>query len=114
MSRAGRLSMFLFFAACRRSVAVVVASLYGVLVAAHVEALRAAGVTGQAPANAGAITQFVSAITDNALWLIGTVATLAILIIGGLFFFGHSRAQDYAAKVLIGAVIIVSAPGIAA
>ena len=77
-------------------------------------ALRAAGVTGQAPANEGAITTFVSAITDNALWLIGTIATLAILVIGGLFFFGHSRAGDYAAKIAIGAVVIVSAPGIAA
>jgi hypothetical protein len=56
----------------------------------------------------------VSAITDNALWLIGTVATLAILVIGGLFFFGHTRAADYAAKIAVGAVIIVSAPGIAA
>ncbi|WP_170179079.1 TrbC/VirB2 family protein [Solirubrobacter pauli] len=82
------------------------------LVNAH--ALRAAGVTGSAPPNAGAITQFVSAITDNALWLIGTIATLAILLIGALFFFGHSRAGDYAAKIAIGAVIIVSAPGIAA
>ena len=50
----------------------------------------------------------------NALWIIGTVATLAVLVIGGLFFFGHSRAQDYAARIAIGAVIIVSAPGIAA
>ena len=56
----------------------------------------------------------MSTITDNALWLIGTIATLAILVIGGLFFFGHSRAQDYAARIAIGAVIIVSAPGIAA
>ena len=65
---------------------------------AHADALRAAGVNGSAPANAGAIRDFVSAITDNALWLIGTVATLAILVIGGLFFFGHTRAADYAAQ----------------
>jgi hypothetical protein len=87
---------------------------YAQLVMAHAEALRAAGVNGNAPANAGAIKSFVAAITDNALWLIGTVATLAILVIGGLFFFGHSRAADYAAKIAVGAVIIVSAPGIAA
>ncbi|MBE2320376.1 hypothetical protein DVA67_030715 [Solirubrobacter sp. CPCC 204708] len=90
----------------------------GVVLAASVmapaQALRAAGVTGSAPSNAGAITSFVSTITDNALWLIGTIATLAVLIIGGLFFFGHSRAPDYAARIAIGAVIIVSAPGIAA
>jgi hypothetical protein len=84
------------------------------LVMAHAYALRAAGVNGSAPANADAIKGFVSGITDNALWLIGTVATLAILVIGGLFFFGHTRAADYAAKIAVGAVIIVSAPGIAA
>jgi len=77
-------------------------------------ALRAAGVTGRAPQNADAITRFVSTITDNALWVIGTIAVLAVVVIGGLFFFGHSRAADYALKILIGAVVIVSAPGIAA
>jgi hypothetical protein len=87
---------------------------YGAVVLAHADALRAAGVTGQAPANAGAITNFVSTITDNALWVIGTIAVLAVVVIGGLFFFGHSRAADYALKILIGAVVIVSAPGIAA
>lgn len=99
---------------CRQAIGGLLAVAYAALVMAHVEALRAAGVTGQAPANAGAITQFVSTITDNALWLIGTIATLAVLIIGGLFFFGHSRAQDYMARIAIGAVIIVAAPGIAA
>ena len=99
---------------CARLVALVSGTLWGASVIAHAHALRAAGVTGSAPTNAGAITEFVSTITDNALWLIGTIATLAVLIIGGLFFFGHSRAQDYAARIAIGAVIIVSAPGIAA
>src|SRR3954452_22030064 len=106
--------MFLFFAGCRRSVGLVVASVYGVMALAHAEALRAAGVTGTAPPNAGAITKFVSTMTDDALWLIGTVAVLAILWIGGLFFFGHSRAGDYAAKIAVGALIIICAPGIAA
>ena len=69
---------------------------------------------GKAPPNADAIEKFVSAITDNALWVIGTIAVLAVVVIGGLFFFGHSRASDYALKILIGAVVIVSAPGIAA
>jgi len=87
---------------------------YAAVVLAHAEALRAAGLNGQAPPNAGAIQGFVSAITDNALWLIGTIAALAFVVIGGLFVFGHTRAQDYAAKIAIGAVIIVSAPGLAA
>lgn len=80
---------------------------------AQADALRAAGVNGKAPSGAGAIQGFVSTITDNALWIIGTVAALAILMIGALFFFGHSRAQDYAARIAVGAVIVVAAPGIA-
>jgi hypothetical protein len=98
----------------RPVIAAIAAGTYVLVADAQLAALRAAGVNGNAPANAGAIKSFVSAITDNALWLIGTVATLAILVIGGLFFFGHSRAADYAAKIAVGAVIIVSAPGIAA
>lgn len=101
-------------ARCARLIALATGALLTASVLAQAQALRAAGVTGNAPTNAGAITDFVSTITDNALWLIGTIATLAVLIIGGLFFFGHSRAQDYAARIAIGAVIIVSAPGIAA
>lgn len=81
---------------------------------AQADALRAAGVNGTAPSGAGAIRDFVATITDNALWIIGTTAGLAILLIGALFFFGHSRAQDYAARIAIGAVIVVAAPGIAA
>jgi len=93
----------------------------GVLVAAYLalglaqaDALRAAGVSGKAPSGAGAIRGFVATITENALWIIGTTAALAILLIGALFFFGHSRAQDYAARIAIGAVVVVAAPGIAA
>jgi hypothetical protein len=92
----------------------VVAAAYGVLLLHHALSLRAAGLNGKAPADGAALQQFVSGMTDNALWIIGTVATLAILVIGGLHFFGHSRAGDYAAKLAIGAVIIISAPGIAA
>lgn len=90
-----------------------VAGLYATLLLAQADALRAAGVNGKAPSGAGAIKGFVSTITDNALWIIGTTATLALLLVGALFFFGHSRAQDYAARILVGAVLIVAAPGIA-
>lgn len=97
----------------RRAVGSVIASLYAVVGLSHAAALRAAGINGKAPSGAGAIEGFVSEITDNALWIIGTTAGLAILLIGALFFFGHSRAQDYAARIAIGAVIVVAAPGIA-
>jgi hypothetical protein len=90
------------------------AAAYATVGLVHADALRAAGVTGKPPPNAGAIEKFVSTLTDNALWVIGTVAVLAFVVIGGLFFFGHSRAADFALKILIGSVVIVAAPGIAA
>ncbi|MDA0167163.1 hypothetical protein OM076_43285 [Solirubrobacter ginsenosidimutans] len=97
-----------------RAAACCSAAAYASLAIAHAHALRAAGVTGKAPANAAAIEKFVSTITDNALWVIGTTSGLAGVVIGGLFFFGHSRAADYALKILIGAVVIVSSGGLAA
>ena len=97
-----------------RFAAVAVAGVYAASCLAHAQALRAAGVTGKAPANAEAIEKFVSAVTDNALWVIGTISVLAVVVIGGLFFFGHSRAADLALKLGIGAIVIVSANGIAA
>ena len=100
--------------ALRAAAITVISAAYVASALAQMEALRAAGVTGKAPANASAITKFVSTITDNALWMIGTVAVLGVVVIGALFFFGHSRAADYAAKIALGAVIVVSAPGIAA
>ena len=97
-----------------QSATTLLAAAYAAVVLAHADALRASGVTGKPPENAAAITKFVSTITENALWVIGTVAVLAIVVIGGLFFFGHSRAADFALRILIGAVIIVAAPGISA
>ena len=81
---------------------------------AQMAALRAAGVTGKAPGERRRDHEVrlddhrQRAVADRHHRVLGVV------VIGGLFFFGHSRAADYAAKIAIGAVIIVSAPGIAA
>lgn len=95
------------------AVLAVAAAVYATLGLAHADALRAAGITGKAPPNAGAITTFVSLITENLLWIIGTVSTLAIVVVGALFFFGHSRAGDYAIRIGVGALFVVGAGGIA-
>lgn len=76
--------------------------------------LRGAGLNGEAPPNAGAFKGFVDTMTDNAIWIIGTCVVLAIVVVGALFFFGHTRAQDYAMKIAAGVALIVLAPGIAA
>lgn len=96
-----------------RLVALTVAGVYAAAVLAHSDALRAAGVNGKAPPNAGAIRTFVSEITDNLLWIIGTVSTLAIVVVGALFFFGYSRAGDLAIRIGVGALFVVCAGGIA-
>ncbi len=93
--------------------AAVAAGAFAAFMLAHADALRAAGVNGKAPPNAGAIKTFVSQITDNLLWIIGTVSTLAIVIVGALFFFGYSRAGDLAIRIGVGALFVVSAGGIA-
>jgi hypothetical protein len=81
---------------------------------AHADSLRAAGLNGTAPPNAGEFKSFISQMTDNAIWIVGTSVMLGLVLIGGLFLFGHSRAQDYAAKVALGVGLIILAPGIAA
>ena len=96
------------------ALAVLCAAIYAALILAQADALRAAGVTGKAPPNAGAIRKFVAAITDNLLWVIGTVSTLAIVVVGALFFFGYSRAGDLAIRIGVGALFVVCAGGIAA
>ena len=78
------------------------------------DSLRAAGLNGTAPPNAGEFKSFISQMTDNAIWIVGTSVLLGLVLIGGLFLFGHSRAQDYAAKVALGVGLIILAPGIAA
>jgi hypothetical protein len=84
------------------------------VLAAHAESLRAAGLNGTAPPNAGEFKSFIGQMTDNAIWIVGTSVLLGLVLIGGLFLFGHSRAQDYAAKVALGVGLIILAPGIAA
>jgi hypothetical protein len=81
---------------------------------AHAGALRAAGINGKAPPNAEPIKAFVSAITDNLLWLIGTGLVLAIVVVGAAFVVGSRSAQDYLLKVGLGILVVVSAGGIAA
>jgi hypothetical protein len=84
------------------------------LVVGVAHGLRGAGLNGEPPPNSGAFKGFVDTMTDNAVWIIGTCVILAIVVVGALFFFGHTRAQDYAMKIAAGIALIVLAPGIAA
>ena len=90
------------------------AFLAAVVLTARADSLRAAGLNGTAPPNAGEFKSFISDMTSNAIWIVGTSVLLGLVLIGGLFLFGHSRAQDYAAKVALGVGLIILAPGIAA
>ncbi len=83
------------------------------LAGAHiVSALSAAGVDGGTPI--AGFAAFIRSLKGNLVWVAATVAGIAVIGIGLLFLFGHSRAQDYAIKALLGAAIIASGTGIAA
>jgi hypothetical protein len=75
-------------------------------------ALNAAGVTGGTPI--AGLGDFIAKLKGNLIWIAVTVVSIAVIGIGLLFLFGHSRAQDYAIKALIGAAIIASGTGIVA
>lgn len=77
-----------------------------------VSALSAAGVDGGTPV--AGFANFVKALKGNLVWVAVTVVSIAVIGIGLLFLFGHSRAQDYAIKALAGAAIIASGTGIVA
>ena len=77
-----------------------------------VGALSAAGVTGGTPI--AGLTNFIGKIKANLIWVAVTVMGIAVIGIGLLFLFGHSRAHDYAIKALLGAAIVASGTGIVA
>ncbi len=77
-----------------------------------VGALNAAGVGGGTPI--AGLGEFVTALKGNLTWLGVTIVGIAVIGVGLLFLLGHSRAQDYAVKALMGAAIIASGTGIVA
>ena len=94
------------------AVAVVVTALTLVAVGGHVHALQAAGAFQGTPIDG--VQQFVDKLKGNLVWLGGTAMALVIVVVGLLFMAGHSRAQDYAIKTLIGLAILASVGGIVA
>jgi hypothetical protein len=82
------------------------------LVGEHVDALKAAGLSGGSAI--GGVAGFFSAITSNLVWLGVTVVGFAIVLIAILFLSGHSRAHDIALKVGVGVFLLIAAPGIVA
>lgn len=57
---------------------------------------------------------FVDALQGNLAWLLITALVLVVLVVGGLFMTGHSRAHELAVRVVIGAAIVACAGGIVA
>jgi len=106
----------------RRAVVAMVVLCVGGLVAAgavaldvsHVDALAAAGTfSGQGSAIAG-IKTFADSLKGNLIWLVATIAGVAVVAIGAMFLTGHSRAQDYALKAGVGFLVIAGGSGIVA
>ena len=82
----------------------------------HVDALAAAGTfSGQGKGSAIAgIQTFADSIKGNLIWLVATIAGVAVVAIGAMFLTGHSRAQDYALKAGVGFLVIAGGSGIVA
>jgi hypothetical protein len=70
-------------------------------------ALKAAGLNGTAPANAGAIKTLITTLTDNWIWLIGTGAGLVMVIVAGLLMAGSRTAADWLFKIAGGILLIL-------
>ena len=80
--------------------------------AGHVHALEAAGAfKGEAISG---VSEFVSKLKGNLVWLGGTAMGLIIAVVGIMFMAGHSRAHDLAIRTIVGLAILASISGIVA
>jgi hypothetical protein len=91
---------------------VVIAAILVTVATGHAHALEAAGAFQGTPI--AGVQQFVDKLKGNLVWLGGTAMALVIVVVGLLFMAGHSRAQDYAIKTLVGLAILASVGGIVA
>ncbi len=87
----------------RGAVALVVLS--GVL--SELAALKAAGLNGTPPPNAGVIQSLIGTLTSNWEWLIGTGIGLAFVLVAGLMIFGSVDAPRYLFKIIGGVMLIL-------
>ena len=71
------------------------------------EALKAAGLTGTAPPDAGAFQSLIATLTSNWEWLIGTGIGLAFVLVAGLMIFGSQNAPQYLFKIIGGIMLIL-------
>lgn len=78
-----------------------------------VDALKRAGLSANGGVIGGVNTLF-DTLKNNVVWIAVTAIPTIIVVVGLLFLFGHSRAQDYAMRIALGILVIVAAPGIVA
>ena len=79
----------------------------------QIAALKAAGGFKDVKPIEG-VSRFVDGLQGNLSWLFITALILVVLTVGFLFMSGHSRAHEYALRVVVGAAIVASAGGIVA
>jgi hypothetical protein len=71
------------------------------------DALRAAGLSGAAPAQGASLFQtLISTLESNEKWLFFTGFSLGLTTVALMFFLGSMRAPDYLFKML-GAVVLI-------
>jgi len=79
--------------------------------AGSVYALKAAGLNASGGVISG-VSGLFDTLKSNVVWIAVTAIPTIIVVVGLLFLFGHSRAQDYAMRIALGVLVIVAAPGI--
>jgi hypothetical protein len=85
--------------------AIALVALTGVL--SELAALKAAGLTGTPPPDAGAFQSLIGTLTSNWEWLIGTGIGLAFVLVAGLMIFGSQNAPQYLFKIIGGIMLIL-------
>jgi hypothetical protein len=74
---------------------------------AQLAALRAAGLNGSPPPNAGAFKHLIGMLTSNWEWLVVTGLGLVLILLGGMMAFGDIRAPERLFRVVGGIVVIM-------
>jgi hypothetical protein len=69
--------------------------------------LKAAGLTGTPPPNAGLISTLLETLRSNWLWLVGTGVGLVLVLLAGMLAFGSRSAPDVLFRVIAGIGLIL-------
>jgi len=83
------------------------AAIAAVAFAAHLSALKAAGLSGIAPQGGNAFVGMIRTLQENWTWLVSTGLGLVLVLIAGLMVAGSRSAPDWLFRVIGGIMLIL-------